>query len=293
MARFTQGGSGGGGSVDLPQNLATNASPTFDKIYVTNNSNGTNVYIGDDSILGDVDIANHMSLQGQQDSTKGGILLGNAGTEKISTDGYNLTIGAQDSMEFTTNTSNIVLNPEGDVYRYSVDPNNRVATIGDLPPAADLSTSPQYFAYGAFHDETSFGPYTANTEHSFSYQTTDLSNDVYIGGIDHEQIVMNRDGKFNIAFSAQFHSTSSGAIVYVWLAKNGTAVPWSNTRVDITANNPYAVLAWNFFVEAVAGDYFELRWSTPSSTVKVEALTGLTGTKPNVPSMILTVNQVG
>ena len=34
MARFTQTGGSGGGT-ELPQNLATNASPTFDKVYTT------------------------------------------------------------------------------------------------------------------------------------------------------------------------------------------------------------------------------------------------------------------
>jgi hypothetical protein len=154
-------------------------------------------------------------------------------------------------------------------------------------------SSPQNFAYGAFHDETTFGPYAANSEHSFSYQTTDMSQDVHIGGINNDQIVIDRTGKFNIAFSAQFHQINSSAYVYIWLAKNGTAVPWTNSRIMIAANTPEVIAAWNFFVDATAGDYYELRWSSTSSQTQVYAMTNLTGTKPNVPSMILTVNQVG
>lgn len=278
MARFTQPNNGGG-STELPQGLGTNSSPTFDKIYITNNGSGTDVYIGDDIILGDVDIANFMSLRGQEDPSQAGIVFGNNDTEKIYTDGNNLNLQAN---------NDIVLYP-GSSYAYL----NNVVEGQRLVVQDDLKTAPQYFAYGSFHDQTTFGPYPANTEHAFSYQTTDMSNDVHIGGIENTQITIDRDGKFNIAFSAQMHVTSSSAIVFIWIKKNGTSLPWTNTRYDITANNPYAVPAWNFFVDAQAGDYFELFWSSPNSAnVKVESITGLTGTKPNVPSMILTVNQV-
>jgi hypothetical protein len=291
MARFTQSGSGSGGS--LPQDLSTTASPTFDKIFVTNNGSGTNVYIGDDVVLGDVNQSNTVSVIGIQDGTQGGIVLGNQLREKVYSDGSNLNLQGYSNINLNTSIGDIILNPDGNIYRYNnADSNNRIATIGDIPNI-DLSTSPQYFAYGAFHDENTFGPYTANTEHSLSYETTDMSHDVHIGGINNDQIVMDKAGKYNIAFSIQLHSSPGSAIVYIWLAKNGTALPWTNTRYDITANNPYAVAAWNFFVDAAANDYYEIKWSATTNNVKIEAMTGLTGTKPNVPSVIATVNQVG
>jgi hypothetical protein len=104
---------------------------------------------------------------------------------------------------------------------------------------------------------------------------------------------MDKAGKYNIAFSAQFHQISSAGIVYIWLAKNGTAVPYSNSRVMVSANTPEVIAAWNFFVDAAVNDYYEIRWSSTSNQTQVFSMTGLTGTKPNIPSLILTVNQVG
>jgi hypothetical protein len=279
MARFTQGGSSGGGA-SLPQNLATTASPTFDKIYTTHNGDGTNVQVGDDAWIGDINSGNTVNIMGIQDATQGYISMGSLGQVIVGNDGSN-------NLKLNATAGNINLYSDGAAY------------IGDSLSAnqilkrSDLNNIASTFAYGAFHDETSFGPYAANTEHSFSYQTTDMSNDVHIGGIDHEQIIMDRAGKFNIAFSAQFHQISSAGTLYIWLSKNGTPVPYSNSRVLITANSPEVITAWNFFVDAAAGDYYEIRWSSTSNQTQVQAVTGLTGTKPNIPSLILTVNQVG
>ena len=82
----------------------------------------------------------------------------------------------------------------------------------------------------------------------------------------------------------------------IWLAKGGLPMPDTNTKMSITANNPYYVAAWNFFVNAAAGDYFEIMWSSDDNHTVLEYLAP-TGTgaaqHPAVPSLIVTVNQVG
>lgn len=114
----------GGG--ELPQNLSTNASPTFDKIYTMHNSDGTNVKIGDDAWIGDIDIANHISIQGVGDDTKGGVVFGSNETELISSDGINLTLEAD---------NDIILLP-GSSYAYIGTPledgSNRIAKMSDI-----------------------------------------------------------------------------------------------------------------------------------------------------------------
>jgi len=88
----------------------------------------------------------------------------------------------------------------------------------------------------------------------------------------------------------------SSSTTNIWLAKNGTAIAYTNTSVATTANNPLTVAAWNFFVNAEAGDYYQIMWSSNSSHTKLEALaaTGSGATlHPEVPSVIVTVNQVG
>lgn len=276
MARFENPGSGSNGE----------GGNSFDLIYTTHNSTGTNVKIGDDAWIGDVDAANHIAVIGVEDSAEGGIVFGDQETATITGNNTNLDLHAFSNVNISADAAPgwINLSAYEGAYVNGIDPDNKIATMKDLPGV---------MAYGAFHDENSFGPYASNTEHALSYETTDISNNVHIGGINNSEIITDVAGVFNIQFSTQFHSTSGAGIVYVWLKKNGTSMPWTNTRVDITANNPYAVLAWNWFVDAAESDAFEIYWSSTSSTMKVEALTGLTGTKPNVPSNILTVNQIG
>ena len=125
MARFTQPG-GSGESTPLPQSLGTSASPTFDKVYTTHNSDGTNVKIGDDAWIGDVDTMNHVAIIGVGDATQGGLILGSNETESISSDSTNLSLTAN---------NDIVLNP-GSTYAYigtpQLDGSNRIAKMSDI-----------------------------------------------------------------------------------------------------------------------------------------------------------------
>jgi len=147
MARFTQSGTGtgtqgppgpAGEDAVLPQDLDTTDSPTFSKITLTSNGEIDNITIGDDVILGDGNIANHLVVIGNQDATKGGIVFGDDKTEKVSTDGSNLSLNAN---------NDIILYP-GSTYAYIGEPTvggeTRIAQRGffgevdrDIIPATD------------------------------------------------------------------------------------------------------------------------------------------------------------
>ena len=133
MARFTQ--PGGGEGTPLPQGLGTSSSPTFDKVYTTHNSDGTNVKIGDDAWIGDVDTMNHIAIIGVEDDTQGGIIFGSNETEFISSDGTNLSLTAD---------NDIILNP-GSTYAYigtpQEDGSNRIAKMSDITggPGANIA----------------------------------------------------------------------------------------------------------------------------------------------------------
>jgi hypothetical protein len=149
--------------------------------------------------------------------------------------------------------------------------------------------------YGSFFDEVDQTG-TTNSIQAMCFRTTDFANGISINGSNKTQIAIANAGKYNIAFSAQLHQTNSSGIINIWLAKNGTAVENSNTKVAITANNPYYVAAWNFFVDAEANDYYEIMWSSTSSNtvIEYEAAVGSGATlHPAIPSIILTVNQIG
>lgn len=277
MARFTTRGPKG----DTGANGSGSSTDTYNKLYTTNNGAGTNVKIGDDAWIGDVNIANVMSVQGVEDASKGGIVFGNGLSEKIQTDGSNLTLTAENDIILTA----------GSTYSYLGTPQisggNRIATW-------DYVQSGRHGNSASYWSTADQGPYSANTINPMTI--TDVDWETGISVANSSRITMANAGKYNIAFSAQFHQTNSSGVVNIWLNKNGTPVSATNTKFDITANNPYSVAAWNFFVDAAAGDYFQIIWSSSDSHTVIEAIdaTGSGATlHPSVPSVIVTVNQVG
>ena len=265
-----------------PQGPAGNASATdtYDKLYVTNNGNGTNVKIGDDAWIGDINLANSISIKGVEDASKAGIALGSSHTEKISTDGSNLTLDA---------FNDVILNP-GSSYGYigapELDGGNRIATWDYVQSGKHGSSA----SYWSTVDQTG----TVNSIQAMTLNATDWQTGITLESNSH--IKFTNSGKYNIAFSAQIRQTNSSGTMNVWLAKNGIAVANSNTKITVPSNNPYRVAAWNFFVDAAAGDYYQIMWSSDSSNtvLEAEAATGSGSTlHPEIPSVIITVNQVG
>jgi hypothetical protein len=66
------------GALKIGGGLGVAGSIYADKIYAVNNGAGTNVYVGDDVVLGDVNQANTLGIRGQQDASQGYIVFGNA-----------------------------------------------------------------------------------------------------------------------------------------------------------------------------------------------------------------------
>ena len=147
------------------------------------------------------------------------------------------------------------------------------------------------FRYGSFYS-TVDQSLAKDATGPMTYNTTDLSNGVSV--VSSSRITLANAGKYNIQFSAQFYHLGgggSGDTVNIWLAKNGSPVADSNTRLTITSSTKYSVAAWNFFVDASSGDYYEIIWSTDNANIVIEHEPA--GAHPAIPSVILTVNQIG
>jgi hypothetical protein len=126
--------------------------------------------------------------------------------------------------------------------------------------------------------------------------TTDFSSGVSV--VAGSRVTFAVTGRFNIAFSSQLEKGDAGTdLVSIWLRKNGSNVPWSGTDVILSANGADSrhFVAWNFFVEAVPGDYFQLMMtSTTSNQMMIRSVAAQTNPdRPEIPGTILTVNQVG
>jgi hypothetical protein len=113
--------------------------------------------------------------------------------------------------------------------------------------------------------------------------------------VDDTQITVDDSGIYNIAFSAQITKTDSGTdTVYLWLRVNGMDVPYSNTALVLIGGGAKQVAAWNFFVNLGAGQNATLVWASLDANARIlyEDDTA-TPYGPGIPSMIVTVNQVG
>ena len=102
-------------------------------------------------------------------------------------------------------------------------------------------------------------------------------------------------GIYNIAFSAQmFHTANDASTADIWLRVNGNNVSDSNTQFTFAKKDDKYVAAWNFMVPLNAGGYAQLMWFSNDATVQIAyAAPATTPIRPSIPSVIITVNQVG
>jgi len=151
---------------------------------------------------------------------------------------------------------------------------------------------PEYF-FGSFYstvDQTNAGATSVN---KMTYNVTDFSSGVSI--VSNSRITLANAGKYNIEFSAQYAKGDSGDdIVEIWLCKNGSNVANSNTQITLNGNNGRHVASWNWFVDAAAGDYYEICWHSADTAVLIDYVAAASNpTRPAIPSVILTVNKIG
>ena len=113
--------------------------------------------------------------------------------------------------------------------------------------------------------------------------------------IDGSKIKVTTAGTYNVQFSAQmFHSANDATTAEIWLRVNGNDLSASNTIFTFARKDDKYVAAWNFMIDLSANDFFQLMWYSIDSTVAIVNLPeSLAPARPSVPSLILTVNQVG
>ena len=174
----------------------------------------------------------------------------------------------------------------------SINQSTGNVTITSIAASYNTATG----SYGSFYDTTTQTNPVINVPRSMSFNTTDISNGVSISGSTNPYntyVKVTNAGVYDIQFSAQFDRTTTGTdIVYIWLRKNGVDIPQTNTSIVLTggaAASP-TVAAWNWFVNANVGDYYQLMWSAPDTHIQILASTPPYG--PAIPSVIVTANRV-
>jgi hypothetical protein len=134
-------------------------------------------------------------------------------------------------------------------------------------------------------------PGTANT---MSLSTTDITYGVTVSGSINDKIKFANAGVYNIQFSAQMDKTSAGSdfITYIWIKQNNVDVPISNTAITVLGgSNAKTVAAWNWYVNANAGDFVQIVWASAASDARIQ-YDASPAYGPAVPSLIVTANRV-
>lgn len=160
--------------------------------------------------------------------------------------------------------------------------------------APDGSTVPLEYTptYGSYYDTQTQASAGANVVNTILIRQVDSQAGVSI--VDNSKVTFAVAGVYNIQFSFQLTKTDSGSDdIDIWFAKNGTDIAYSNTRVTLSGNNAKAAASWNFMTAFNAGDYIQMRWSSPDATIALQAIAPMTGpVRPGIPSVILTASQV-
>lgn len=160
--------------------------------------------------------------------------------------------------------------------------------IGEFGKAEDIQG---VFCFGSWYS-TSTQTTTSGVAKAVTVNNTDMSQGVRV--VANSKFTVDYDAIYNLQFSLQLIRQSGGGngnTVQIWLAKNGVAVPNSNTKIDVTTNAPQQVAAWNFFVKLKKNDYVQLMWSANTSSMQILANSAVSPA-PAIPSAIVTMNQI-
>jgi len=111
---------------------------------------------------------------------------------------------------------------------------------------------------------------TINTGYPIKFRTLDFSNGVTV--VSNSRITFANTGIYNLQFSVQLeNSDTQEHDVTIWLRKNGVDVVGSAGFVAVVSKhggvNGHALPSWNYLLDVVAGEYYELVWSATSTQV--------------------------
>lgn len=169
-------------------------------------------------------------------------------------------------------------------------------TISGLwqPIATEIRRNPTVLPrlFGAFSSTVTQTNASTSGINVMTVNTVDVPDGFTV--VSGSQITAQASGVYNLQFSTQLEKTTANAdTVEIFLRKNGSDVPNSNTEVTVQGSSARSVAAWNFYVPLASGDYAQLAWYSADIHVRLAAVSGQTNpTRPAIPSVIITIGNV-
>lgn len=151
--------------------------------------------------------------------------------------------------------------------------------------------------WGSFWDTTDQTVTSTTQAYVVTLNNADTNNDG-VSVVSSSQLTVANAAVYRVSVSYQFVNTDSQAHdVVFWFRKNGTDIADSASKVTVPSTHGGALGHQVTMVEIVqklaANDYVQLAWKADNTAVKIETLpAGTTPVYPQIPSVIVTVNQI-
>ena len=175
--------------------------------------------------------------------------------------------------------------------------NQAMALIAQLTAAVEglqMTPAPREFKrsrYGSFYDTTTQVATVINTAKAITFNTTDLSQGVFLSTTS--RVMVDTEGVYNFDTSFQLDKTAGGTGIFdFWFRLNGVDVTDSASRIRVQGNNAEVFSSLNYFFDLKANDYVELMFAVTDLSVEITAFPAA-APHPGIPSIILTVNNIG
>jgi hypothetical protein len=176
--------------------------------------------------------------------------------------------------------------------------NQAMALLSQLTAAVEglqMTPAPREFKrsrYGSFYDTTTQVATVINTATAVTFNTTDLSQGVFLSTTS--RVMVDTVGIYDFQISIQLDKTTGGtAEFYVWFRLNGVDVTDSASQIRLQGNNAEVFSSLNYFFDLKSSDYIEIMFSVTDLSVELAAFAAAAPV-PSIPSIILTVsNNIG
>jgi hypothetical protein len=172
--------------------------------------------------------------------------------------------------------------------------NQALALVDNLTKAVEglqMTPPPREFKrsrYGSFYDTTTQVATVINTATAITFNTTDLSQGVFLSTTS--RVMVDTEGVYNFDTSFQLDKTAGGTGIFdFWFRLNGVDITDSASRIRIQGNNAEIFSSLNYFLNLKANDYVELMFSVTDLGVELTSFAAA-APHPGIPSIILTVS---